>query len=82
MKKNVKSVFALSVIVLSLLSSTVQSNADGIFHVYNGVSSDQNHVSPFKVVIQVKYKVINGKLYYRLYNTATDEWIGEWTLAE
>lgn len=33
-------------------------------------------------VIGWEYKTINGKLYKRLYNYTTKEWIGDWILCE
>lgn len=29
-------------------------------------------------IIQWRFKTVNGKLYRRLYNYSTGEWIGEW----
>lgn len=31
-------------------------------------------------VLEWRYKVINGKLYKRLYNLSIHEWIGDWIL--
>lgn len=33
-------------------------------------------------IIEYRYKVIDGKLYRRLYNYSDEYWIGEWELVE
>ncbi len=35
-------------------------------------------VAPCSDVIQYRFKIENNKLYRRLYNYTTDNWIGEW----
>ena len=32
--------------------------------------------------LEWRYKFIDGKLYRRLYNCSTQEWVGEWELVE
>lgn len=32
--------------------------------------------------LEWRYKFINGKLYRRLYNCSTQEWVGDWELVE
>lgn len=39
-------------------------------------------VVPYKMIIELRYKVINKKLYKRQYNRTTNKWIGEWVLVE
>ena len=39
-------------------------------------------VIPYKMIIELRYKVINKKLYKRQYNRTTNKWIGEWGLVE
>lgn len=40
--------------------------------------SDNGVVSPLSHVITWQYKVEDGKVYKRLYNSTTQTWIGEW----
>jgi len=39
-------------------------------------------VVPYKMIIELRCKVINKKLYKRQYNRTTNKWIGEWVLVE
>lgn len=38
----------------------------------------ENGISPLSDSIGWRFKLINGKLYKRLYNYSRDEWIGNW----
>ena len=46
--------------------------------VYASTNESCNLVSNRADDIQYRYKIINGKLYKRLYNYSTGEWIGDW----
>lgn len=32
--------------------------------------------------LEWRYKIVDGKLYRRLYNCSTQEWVGDWELVE
>lgn len=38
----------------------------------------ESMITPCADVIEWRYKVINGRLHRRQYNTSTHRWIGEW----
>lgn len=40
--------------------------------------SDEYGIMPLKDDIRYRYKIEDGKLYKRLYNHTTLEWIGDW----
>ena len=35
-------------------------------------------INPTSEVFEWRYKIENGKLYKRLYNTTTESWVGDW----
>lgn len=37
-------------------------------------------IETFSDILEWRYKVINGKIYKRLYNLTDHEWIGDWIL--
>ena len=39
-------------------------------------------VVQYKMIIELRYKVINKKLYKRQYNRTTNKWIGECVLVD
>lgn len=41
-------------------------------------TSGQEAIMPMADVYVWKYKVINNKMYKRLYNRSTGKWVGEW----
>lgn len=42
------------------------------------LQSGNDVVSPLSDVITWRYKIEDGKIYKRLYNSTTQTWIGEW----
>lgn len=38
-------------------------------------------IEPRADIIEWRYKVVNGKLYKRLFNYSKNQWIGDWILA-
>ena len=83
MKRNIKSIFALSLLSLSLFGTGAIQNANALEPIYNNVNTSQeDNMLPVKDILELRYKVVNGKCYYRWYNTTTCEWVGEWKLLE
>lgn len=50
----------------------------GVSITSHAATSSDSTVQPYSDVIKYAYKVENGKLYKRLYNTSTRVWIGPW----
>lgn len=47
------------------------------------ITTQQNDtIQPRAAIIQWVHKEVDGKLYRRLYNFQTKEWIGDWILCE
>ena len=83
MKRSVKSIFALSLLSLSLFGTGTIQNANALAPIYSNVNiSQEDNMIPVKDIIEMRYKVVNGKYYYRWYNATKDKWIGEWKLLE
>jgi len=75
MKKSVRFFGALLIGVVILEGTGVVAYAYDPPHI-----SDIGEVSPRSDIIDWRYKTENGKMYKRLYNFTTYEWIGEWIL--
>ena len=43
-------------------------------------SASDSSITPQSDDIGWRYKTVNGKLYKRLYNYSTNQWIGDWIL--
>ena len=43
---------------------------------------DDTAIQPRAAIIEWVFKEVDGKLYRRLYNFQTKEWIGDWILCE
>jgi hypothetical protein len=69
-----------SVLVLSQTSSIESFAYTGAEKVFTTESITYSAYSPYSQEIDYRYKVENGKLYRRLYNYYTQQWIGEWEL--
>lgn len=71
-------------LVISILLTTLLTGISASEVFAHGIvgkqTQDNKHIIPLKSVIECIYKIINGKYYMRLYNTKTQEWIGEWRL--
>lgn len=46
------------------------------------VTSTYTQVSPRKDQFEWRFKVVDGKLYRRLYNGTAQKWVGEWEVVE
>lgn len=64
----------------ALFSFTVFASAFSVFP-YTASAADASNESiilPCADVLEWKYKIEDGKMYKRLYNTTTDCWEGDW----
>lgn len=44
------------------------------------VTLQDSLIQPRKDICEWRYKIVNGKMYKRLYNCTRNEWIGDWIL--
>lgn len=81
MKKQLKKLCILMVFTLlvSPLLSSQLAYAEGML--YRTPKGSQDIIVPFKDIIILKKKVLNGKIYLRWFNSTTGEWVGDWFLA-
>ena len=56
------------------------NNFDYMYFDTQHLNSSKYEIVPFADIIEIRYKKINGKHYYRKYNATKDEWIGPWIL--
>ena len=67
-------------ILLACPITTISTHAaDYSSHI---ITYQDDTVQPRAAIIQWIHKEVNGKLYRRLYNYQTKEWIGDWILCE
>ena len=48
----------------------------------SAASAEETPVLMRAPALEWRYKFIDGKLYRRLYNCSTQEWVGDWELVE
>ena len=81
-KKNMIKFFCLTCSLTLLLScpiTVINTQAIG----YSPQSSSNSEtIQPRAAIIEWVFKEFNGKMYRRLYNFQTKEWIGDWILCE
>lgn len=70
-----KKLIALLCTILFSFSYTIPSQASQLF------TTNDSAIETYADQFVWRYKVINGRLYKRLYNTSTDSWVGNWILA-
>lgn len=46
----------------------------------NSVLAQQNKNESRADIYEWRYKIVNGKMYKRLYNCTRNEWVGDWIL--
>lgn len=68
---------ATTVLTLSLCSLQPAITATASNQTYS-VEQDRGSISPKSDIKRWLYKIENGKVYKRLYNTSTGVWIGDW----
>ncbi len=78
MKKIKKKLF-IAVATLALFSAPVTVQAHPQVPV---APSTVSEISIRANILEWRYKFIDGKLYRRLFNTSTQQWVTEWELAE
>lgn len=71
--RNLKKLLAISMLCFSVFSMIdIQANA-----IEKNMLEDYGIIEVTDV-IEIRYKFINGKCYYRAYNTTKKKWIGDW----
>lgn len=65
--------------ILLSLSITPSMNVFAKDHISNNENQSQICV-PMSENIDWRYKVVDGKLYRRLYNYSLSQWVGDWIL--
>ena len=71
-----RKVFSVIIFIcLTLFSNSLQCKALEL------KSENNSEIQVYSDILEWRYKVINGRLYKRLYNTTKDSWIGDWILA-
>lgn len=79
MKKFCKFIFLIPVcccmLNISVYADTMTSQNPIVFADEGDISE---YISPCSNTLQWYYKTENGKLYKRLFNTATNQWVGDW----
>lgn len=68
-----KKIFFATILVLGFMLNPISHVS-----VYASTNSTAEIVLSRADNIQYRYKFINGRLYKRLYNYSTQEWIGDW----
>lgn len=80
MKKHPKKICSL--LLVSALSFSIFANTFGMMNVSAASMSEDTcsdtEISPRKPNIGWRFKMENGRLYKRLYNYSTEQWIGDW----
>ncbi len=80
----IKNIHFLSILVTAGLSCAILTNVNSAIslspiHSAEFTDSDSK-ISPMSDAIEWRYKIENGKVYKRLYNYTTQQWIGDWIL--
>lgn len=68
---------ALICIMLPIIPVNAQADT-GIPVMTIAEEGDTN--SPRADILQWRYKIVDGKIYKRLYNASTGHWVGDWIL--
>lgn len=76
-KKQLLVTFAVAIGILCIpFPASAQTNASA------APSTEYTQISPRKDQLEWRFKVVDGKLYRRLYNTTSQKWVGEWEVVE
>ncbi len=68
-----------AVFALTLAASPMQPAMAATNHLQEiPMESFSGAISPQSHIIEWVYKIVNDKLYKRLYNASTGAWVGEW----
>lgn len=66
------------IVTLLLLSSLCCTLQIQTFATPATISENIESVTPLADIYEWRYKMINGKLYKRLYNRTQEKWVGPW----
>ena len=67
---------SISICCVSLIDMSITSQAAPIMS--TSVSKSDLKIQPRAEIFEWRYKVVDGKLYKRLYNCTRHKWAGEW----
>ncbi|MCM1188302.1 MAG: hypothetical protein NC541_03275 [bacterium] len=71
----IKGITFLLCVLLSWMPPLAEENE---LTVTQQVSDLETDVMPMAETLVWRYKIVMSKIYKRLYNTGSDEWLGEW----
>lgn len=89
-----KSILVISIMIASLFNINLAnkeytlSNQNNMYDIvmlqqgetYNNLTSKKNEIQPRADIYEWRYKMVNGKMYKRLYNCTKNVWVGDWIL--
>lgn len=75
MKKLFKAISILGLALAITGGAGVQASAHSLTNI-----NTESTIRPLADIIDWRYKIEDGKMYKRLYNYTTQQWVGEWTL--
>ena len=79
-KKQFKKNFAKILLIVSIVVCPNLVKADVVEQPMP--SNHEVRIEPRADEIRYRYKIIDGKVYKRLFNYSKNEWIGQWELCE
>lgn len=76
-KKQLLVTFAVAIGILCIpFPASAQTNASVVS------PTEYTQISPRKDELEWRFKVVDGKLYRRIYNLTSQKWVGEWEVVE
>lgn len=78
MKKALYALLICSTLAVALPSLSVTSFAEPAISTEAEADEAVSAVTARKAITEWRYKVINGKLYKRLYDTTHEKWLTDW----
>lgn len=76
-KKQLLVAFAVAIGILCIpFPAYAQTTASAAYTI------EDTQIAPRKDQLEWRFKVVDGKLYRRLYNTTSQKWVGEWEVVE
>ncbi len=79
--KKVTTLLAGSILSLSLFLN-VETTVNASYQESVIESQTEKGIAPHSDIIDWRFTMINGKLYKRLFNYSTGEWVGPWILVQ
>lgn len=80
MKKTKKQLLVAFAVAIGILCIPFPASAQTNTSV--ACTTEYTQISPRKDQLEWRFKVVDGKLYRRLYNTTSQKWVGEWEVVE